>query len=473
MASILDAMTISTFGFNVPCRRFLITANVTRDRRLPVVDEFYLRALRLCERVPARRLGAFFGLSESETEIVTSDLVARSLVQVEGDNVMLHPAAGDIFDPTSNGALPRITQIDTWLEHVWFDLVSRNIMPAERTRAARNLIDLPADALARSLPTSFAQQAFELNFANYVQKVRRIPESDGVSLYSVSGVEAGRFGYVVVRGREDLVRNGSFRVVPHMLEVDAASTDSFRPLSEAIWDAFRRLTMPSPSMAALTEFCRLTDDTSILDAHDGNGHFDMAKWYSALDGTSKARQPVMGASYLERNVALLAKMIEGSGGADALKDSVKLSLVWCRPTGTSWGASPDLDSALSTLRSTVRINISKATSTRSILVAPQVSKAEHNNRFERHFDEAYLAPAGYLSPAIEVLLVQNLAALVTVVVRVSDDICVPAGFIILDPKILASLMNAVRIPELRRQQPLWRRAGAGQNDENGQDFGAT
>jgi hypothetical protein len=43
-------VTVCTYGFNVPCRRFLIRANVTRDRRLPVVDEFVLRTLKLCER---------------------------------------------------------------------------------------------------------------------------------------------------------------------------------------------------------------------------------------------------------------------------------------------------------------------------------------------------------------------------------------------------------------------------------------
>jgi hypothetical protein len=33
------------FGFNVPCREFIIVAQVTRDKRMPVVDEFVLKAL--------------------------------------------------------------------------------------------------------------------------------------------------------------------------------------------------------------------------------------------------------------------------------------------------------------------------------------------------------------------------------------------------------------------------------------------
>lgn len=85
MVARMETMTVNTFGFNVPCRRFLITVNVTRDRRMPLVDEFYLRVLKLCERAPVRRLGAYFGFSQSEMDVVTNDLAARSLIELDGD----------------------------------------------------------------------------------------------------------------------------------------------------------------------------------------------------------------------------------------------------------------------------------------------------------------------------------------------------------------------------------------------------
>ena len=80
IAPYAEPITVCTYGFNVPCRRFLISANVTRDRRLPVVDEFVLRTLKLCESVPVKRLGAYFGFSNSETDAVVGDLVNRGLV---------------------------------------------------------------------------------------------------------------------------------------------------------------------------------------------------------------------------------------------------------------------------------------------------------------------------------------------------------------------------------------------------------
>ena len=92
-AAIAELTTIRSFGFNIPCRRFLIRANVARDRRLSVVDEFVLRALKLCEDVPVRRLATYFGFTAAETETVMADLASSGLVTVVGDwrdSISLH-----------------------------------------------------------------------------------------------------------------------------------------------------------------------------------------------------------------------------------------------------------------------------------------------------------------------------------------------------------------------------------------------
>lgn len=176
------ALTLCTYGFNIPCRRFLVTANITMDRRLPVVDEFILRILRLCERLPVRRIGAFFGLSPSEIETVVTDLMGRGLITVEDEAIALHASASEHFRGASEDGVPRIMEIETWFERIWFDLVSRNMMTPERTRPSRNLIEIRPDDGARELPTAFARRAFEDNFAEYLRKVRRINNPDRFGL---------------------------------------------------------------------------------------------------------------------------------------------------------------------------------------------------------------------------------------------------------------------------------------------------
>lgn len=91
--SISGPTRVRSFGFNIRCRRFLLRANVRRDRRLPVVDEFVLRALKMCEDVPARRLATYFGFTPTETGTVMADLKGAGLITLEGDTARLHLSA--------------------------------------------------------------------------------------------------------------------------------------------------------------------------------------------------------------------------------------------------------------------------------------------------------------------------------------------------------------------------------------------
>jgi hypothetical protein len=457
MAARMETMIVNTFGFNVPCRRFLITANITRDRRMPLVDEFYLRVLKLCERVPVRRLGAYFGFSQSEMDMVTSDLAVRGLVELDGDFVSLHPSALDMFR-REEGDIPRIMEIETSVEHVWFDLVSRNIMPAERSRTGRHLIEIRPDGLAREMPAAFARRAFEQNFPEYMRNVRRVPDPDRMSLYSVSGVEPGRFGYVVVRGSEDLGIDPAPKIVTHILEVDPRDVGRFQPLSDALWDAYRKLTGPEPSATALAEFGRLAADDSVSQGHNDHGHFDVSGWYEASRNMGReSRHPILGATYIERNMEFFVRLLETRSTVTNVGARRQIHLFWYRPGGTGWGATPDLESSLSGIRGAAR-RVSRSLQLRTTLIAPQVSRGENNKRFERLFDEAYLAPARRFSPAIEILLVKDTGAIVTVQVRLSEAIVVPVGFVLFEPKTIAALAAALRLDEVQTYPEIWRRA---------------
>ncbi len=94
---------------------------------------------------------------------------------------------------------------------------------------------------------------------------------------------------------------------------------------------------------------------------------------------------------------------------------------------------------------------------RATLIVPQISKSENNKRFERQFDQAYFSGAGYLSPAIEVLLVRGIGAMVTVYVRLSATTSVPVGFVLLDPKVVAALDKSLRLDDVFGGTPIWRR----------------
>merc|ERR1712137_1218628 len=55
---------IDAVDFQISCRRFTVRATITRDRQLPVVDEFVLRLLAVLDRMPTVRMRAWFGFSQ-------------------------------------------------------------------------------------------------------------------------------------------------------------------------------------------------------------------------------------------------------------------------------------------------------------------------------------------------------------------------------------------------------------------------
>jgi hypothetical protein len=93
----LRALPVDCFDFLVPCRRFSIRSNVTRDRQMPVVDEFVLRLIHVTERISIERLQGFFGFSQAEMEIVLLDLQADGLIAVADDFISLTAAANALF----------------------------------------------------------------------------------------------------------------------------------------------------------------------------------------------------------------------------------------------------------------------------------------------------------------------------------------------------------------------------------------
>ena len=100
----------NTFGFNLPCHQFVIAAERTRERRLPMVDEFILRTLFVVKSISADRLARFFGFEGRDLGIAISDLQSCGFVMVEGNNISLHPSAQEMFR-TSDEDAPTITHL--------------------------------------------------------------------------------------------------------------------------------------------------------------------------------------------------------------------------------------------------------------------------------------------------------------------------------------------------------------------------
>lgn len=437
-----ENVTVNTFGFNVPCRQFVISAQVTRDRRMPMVDEFVMRALKLCQRLPVARLAGYFGFSKTEMQSVLVDLTARTLIVVEGNDVYLHPSAMEMFRTSAEG-VATIMEVEEWVEWLWFDLISQNMIASQGLRRGRNLLELKSSG--RALPEQFAREAFHTNFRDYLRIVRRITNTTNLSLYAITDVQAGRFGFVPIAGKEELIFDPQPRLRPSILEGYEERPQRLRLLTDAMTQALRELAAPEPSAAARSEYERLADTKSVTEATKNDGFLNLRKW---LEDERKYNGPyscaLVGASYVEHNRKAFCAMLDRTTAFANLDDSAPVELLWFRPGGSAWGATDDVRLMGAELRAVIRKHSRLSRDVTTSLIVPAALRNDKPRRFDRIFACGLFAPSGFLSPGIEILLVRGLGAMVLVSVRLSEKVSVWIGRATTRPEDLDRIEHRLR-----------------------------
>lgn len=456
---LVNGITVRTFGFNVPCRQFIVSAQVTRDKRMPMVDEFVLRALKMCGDISVTRLAGYFGFSKSEMQTVLVDLGARSLIVASDNTVALHPSAMEMFRTSGDGA-PTIMEVEEWVEWLWFDLISQNMIASQGLRRGRNLVEMKPSVSRRNLPEDFAREAFQSNFRDYLKTVRRINNPENLSLYAITDVQPGRFGFVPISGKEDLLFDPLPKLKPTLFELEEERPQRLRLLTDAMLHAYQELTEPDPSIASRTEYGRLTDTSSIADTTDSNGFVDVRQWIEKeMTLRTVDVQGFVGSIYVERNRRSFCAMLGNAIGGRDVDESKALELVWFRPGGSAWGASDDLRLMLGDLRATLRKISSVDGTFVSSLVIPASMRNDKPKRFDRIFDRAFVASSGFLSPALEILFIRGIGAVISVNIPLSDKTSVWIGRITIKPSDLARIEQRLGWLELESKlERIWNRA---------------
>src|SRR5208283_2636978 len=403
MVAAPERIEIDTVDFEVPCRRFTIRATITRDRQLPVVEEFVLRMLAVLDRVSIRRLRTWFGFTEAEIETVLLDLERRAYVEVDRDDILLAPAGRDLFRAAPDGGVPRLVEVAPLIDHIWFDLVSRNMVPRSRARSVDYLVRLREQPSARELPASFAREAFEANFRDYTRRVARLEDPDSVNIYAVSDVEAGTYSYQSVRAAIELdpVRSA---LRPRFMAFEEEPS-RFHALTLNAVEEWGILSTPETSQTSASEYERLTGDQLVAPILHNKP--DVDTWRELLTApTVPTFRRSVGAAYLDKNINLLSDVVTDLRGIG----TEAAEIVWLRPSGTGWGRSRRVAEALQKLKDMLR-NI-HASEVRTRIAMPRSTHKSVRKSHRRLFDRGELLPQGQMPPNIEILLVDGIAALV-------------------------------------------------------------
>ncbi|MDV6333227.1 hypothetical protein [Asticcacaulis sp. 201] len=445
MSSKATRIDIDTVDFQISCRRFTIRAMVTRDRQMPVVDEFVLRLLAVVDQMPVARMRAWFGFSEGEIETVLVDLSRRRLVEFDGDNIVLAPAARDLFRSVSDDGVPQIVEIAPLIGEVWFDLVSRTMVPRSRARNVDYLVKIVEQPNARQLPEAFAREAFEENFRDYARRIRRFADPNAINLYSISDVEGGGYAYQVLTAGLVLDLEG-LNVRPTFPEL-GDDVLSFHRLTVAANDAWQSVTVPEASTATAAEFEKVTGQTYLSGLIQAPG--EMAEWKKAVTASPKDPSlflPNIGAAYLEVNRTKLLDEI-----SKAKANGKTIEILWLRPNGSGWGRTLQLAECVQKIRDALS-NIGHKEITASIVMprsTPKTARGSH----KKLFDKGKLLPQGHLPSNLEALVIPGIAAIVNVHLPVGKR-SVPVGGILLDQKRLAKLAERLS-PQADGWENLW------------------
>lgn len=438
-------LEVESFGFRIPCRRFSFAINITRDRRLPVVDEFALRILRLLESVSSQRLRAFFGFSPREFEIVISELVRRGHVGIDGDTIKLLPAADELF-AVSTDAIPRIIAIEPSNETVWFDLVAKNMLPPDKGLSPRHLIEVKPDRVARQIPVEYARNAFMQNFSEYIRTVKASAFADQVNLYSVTNVEPRGYGWSVFKASEVLTISSDLKLETDYGQIASDRVPRLLPLLDAMSRAKNALSYPQVAAHDVVFMDEVLGRPDLSVWFDRTSPVDLQSWFQngmAVASAAPDTRPIIGAIYLPTNVELLAAMVE-KGNLDAPKSSDPTSgILWARSAGTIWGVTPDIQSALGRLKAARRIAGSSRTgNVAATLLDMHRTAPEAVRSFRGIFDRGVSMHARNVPRSLDCVIVGGIAASFTIRVEIGSDKSVPLGYITSNRQILNRLETA-------------------------------
>lgn len=427
-----EPIEVNTFGFNIPVREFVISAQVTRDKRMPLVDEFILRALNIVEKVSISKLARYFNFEGADIGVVLADLQGRSLVSVSGDNVSLHPSAQELFRTAANKEAPTIATVEEFHASVWFELIGQSLISRKGPHNVRNLLYLKPSGLDKDFGPDFAREAFDANFQHFLRRIQGVHNADQWSLYSILDVQPGRLSYAQLAGREQLILGAHPKVEPVLLPEDDDRAPSMRRLVAAMADELRHVGGASASASARDEYSRLVGSDAVKRAMRSDGFLDIVEWLGfEAYAESGPTQAIIGYPYIERNLRSLATVLPDTKRAASSQE--RGDIVWLRPGGTNWGVSEDLGKFLAELRALLRQHLGPG-SVASTLLIPSSVPSRAGKTFERLFDRGVQLPPSSLPAGLELLLVPGIAAVVCTMVPLSAETSVPVGLVTADPE---------------------------------------
>ncbi len=438
--------------FGLPVETFRVQAHIALEERLPVVTEFVLRLLRICDRVSLSAFRDYFGFSDSEALAVVESLSRQGLLDVHDEDLQLSRFSIEKFD-AAGGEFPRFSKVELKSDTVTFDLISFTpLQPVRGDVPSDNVVKLNAaeDVLGQSVER--ARDAYRQRYPE-IASLREDLREKSFGVYSVEDIESKRRNYVPVpvafainqEGQiERKIDEGFERIAPpELLKSINEQVTSFIP---------KTLTVGVPGLEEFIE----TFDLKLMQQYLAGKKFDLIRYLTDIHVLRSAKyakgvDPVFGNLYLQENRERIVSRIRDRREGKRRHGKLLTSLAWLTPDYALWGRGESFSEAVNVLSN----EVSSYKSGDSLCIFAYAEKGQDSEVINRlrvsqlkdlHFSRP-MAPDGMLMGGrLELLLYPTgfMAAVCHISMPGNSGLWVPIGFMSSLPKHLDIAHKLIR-----------------------------
>jgi hypothetical protein len=426
--TISTEVEVTEITFAVPAQTFGITCAISTEQTLPVVTEFALRLISVCDALTAQDLQEFFGFSEREVEQVIQSLVDERLLRWEEDRLELTHYARGLF-VSSPDSVPRLTKIKDWAGEVAFELVGFTpVNPTDGAKRARLMVEVPADDPNKeSKSRLWAERSFQENFD-------RIYRGSRAEIYKISDVEASTRFLLSVPCIFSVSLDDEL-TIKRSLPEDYLSERL--ELSQAITAVLAY--PPSPDNMFLGEFAQLFGNSAVGAFLDSNGTFNLRAFLAqAVTATSEASTivPIIGSLHLDKNRKLLETWVGGLSRDPASH----ITFYWVAPNVPFWARSKRMRPLVASLRKRIGApsenpetqevtadDVSGSSSVKILLQGFQDADRHLTKTYGHTLPEVFGTSASVLGGKLELLLVPEQFMCALYHYQVRHAVSIPIG----------------------------------------------
>jgi hypothetical protein len=396
-----EGLDFCEITFAVPAQQFGITCSLSTEEALPVVTEFALRVIHVCDAMTPKQLEDYFGFGQAEIAAVVHTLLSERLVAWAEESLELTPYARARFIDSPDG-IPRFFTIKDYSADLVFDLMS--FVPSQgikdRAKRVATLMELSPRDLERESRTKVeAEKSFQEHF-------HRVYSGRRAEIYKISDVEAGERFYIALSCRFSIdVKDG----IEVRRVLSDPTFDNRLEISSAI---SKVLSAVEPSEnPGFTEFQHYFGDTLIGQYLTGES-FDPPGYLRDVHLKPQVRHsgdtvPIIGALHLELNRTLLLSHIKDQS------ESIASFAYWLAPQNRYWSRSRFINGFVRSI--TQHLKKSNATAEgasdlvnktlmKVLMQNPSMDDRELTNIYEGTFPSLFVTKSSIMGGRVELLV---------------------------------------------------------------------